>query len=200
MPPLSERVKVESSVLPIRRCEESVTLLSVNTTLNELRAVRLRLVGYVHRSAGAPATATWPGVAAAVLLVLVRVVLPAVSPEQTLVASSAAWRALRRFSCGRLFFSRARWADRLGVLLLTVVGLGATWFAADASISTRRHGRMLSDTGAAAADGGSRGLGPGNHLSLSRRPPRHVAATILLACAAWTLVKTGGFDQALTTT
>lgn len=83
-----------------------------------------------------PPLRLWPGVAAAVLLVLVRVVLPAVWPEQTLVAVLGGMAGAAAILLWWLFFSRARWADRLGVLLLIGVGLGATWFAADVSIST----------------------------------------------------------------
>jgi outer membrane protein assembly factor BamB len=81
------------------------------------------------------------------------------------------------------------------VLFLTVVGLGATWFAADVSISTGAMGGLLPIlalppltvalvVSAVAA----------RHLSTGGRRLT-MAATILLACAAWTLVRTGGFDQ-----
>ena len=137
----------------------------------------------------------WPGVVAAVLLVLVRVVLPAVWPEQTLVAVGGGLAGAAVILVWWLFFSRARWADRLGVLLLTVVGLGATWFAADVSISTGAMGGLLPMLA----------LPPltlalvvwalaTSYLSVGARRGT-MAATILLACGAWTLVKTGGFDQ-----
>ena len=142
-----------------------------------------------------PPLRLWPGVTAAVLLVLVRVVLPAVWPDQTLVAVLGGMAGAAAILLWWLFFSRARWADRLGVLLLTVVGLGATWFAADVSISTGAMGGLLPMLAlppltvalvvwALAA----------SHLSAGARRGT-MAATILLACAAWTLVKTGGFDQ-----
>ena len=142
-----------------------------------------------------PPLRLWPGVIAAVLLVLVRVVLPAVWPDQTLVAVLGGLAGAAAILLWWLFFSRARWADRLGVLLLTVVGLGATWFAADVSISTGAMGGLLPMLAlppltvalvvwALAA----------RHLSAGARRGT-MAATILLACATWTLVKTGGFDQ-----
>jgi outer membrane protein assembly factor BamB len=137
----------------------------------------------------------WPGVTAAVLLVLVRVVLPAVRPDQTLVAVLGGMAGAAAILLWWLFFSRAPWADRLGVLVLTVVGLGATWFAADVSISTGAQGGLLPMLALppltvalvvwALAAG---------HLSAGARRAT-MAATVLLACSAWTLVKTGGFDQ-----
>ena len=143
----------------------------------------------------APPLRLWPGVAAAVILVLVRVALPAIWPEQALVAVVGGLAAAASILLWWLCFSRARWTDRLGAPLLIVVGLGACWFAADVSIAQGAMGGLLPMLAlppltvalvvwALAA----------SHLSaLARRGT--MAATILLACAAWTLVKTGGFDQ-----
>ena len=85
----------------------------------------------------------WPGVVIVALQWLAWVAVPIFVPE------AGGTAILVGLACGLaviawwLFFSRARWADRLGVLLLAVVGLGATWFAADLSISTGAMGGLL---------------------------------------------------------
>ena len=81
------------------------------------------------------------------------------------------------------------------MLLLAAVGLGATWFAADVSISTGAMGGLLPMLALPPLTVALVvwALAAGHRSAGARRGT--MVATILLACAAWTLVKTGGFDQ-----
>jgi outer membrane protein assembly factor BamB len=134
----------------------------------------------------------WPGVVAAALQWLGWLVVPAFVPE---------WAGLGIIGaafCGLvivvwwLFFSRAPWSDRLGAIALTVVALFATSFLVHESISNGMMGFMLVVysipalslalvAGAAAGRGLSSGL---------RRAV--LAATILVACGTFTLIRTDG--------
>jgi outer membrane protein assembly factor BamB len=92
-----------------------------------------------------------------------------------------------------LFFSRAGWAERLGVLLLMMAAMAATWPFLDVSIATGAMGflfPMLAMPGLCLAfvlwAVASRRMSVG----LQRAT---LVAAIVLPCAAWTLVRTGGF-------
>jgi outer membrane protein assembly factor BamB len=134
----------------------------------------------------------WPGVLAVVLLLLARFGLKVVVP------------GFQGFSLGMLwglggalavlvwwaFFSRARWSDRLGAIVLMIVGLAATWQVRHESMGSlwlvgyAIPGLCVALVAGAAA---SRRLPDG-----SRRAT--MAATILLACGVWALVRTEGIS------
>ena len=90
----------------------------------------------------------WPGVAAAVLLVLLRVVLPVVVPGTQIVG------VLGAVACGLvivvwwLFFSRAPWIERAGAIVLMAAALVVTWRLVDESIRGGMMGMMLGIHGA----------------------------------------------------
>ena len=134
----------------------------------------------------------WPGVAAVVLLFLARFGLKAAIPGFGGFVLGMQWSfgAVLAVVLWWVFFSRARWSERLGVLVLMIAGLAGTWFL--------RHESMgpLWLVGYAV---------PGLCLALvagaavSRRLPdgprrAAMAAAILLACGVWTLVRTTGID------
>src|SRR5207302_5521443 len=94
-------------------------------------------------------------------------------------------------------FSRARWSERLGAVVLMVVTLFATSRIIHVSIATGAMGMLFPVLAI-----------PGLSLAFvvwavaSRRlsiGPRRAAmvATILLACGVWALVRTGGFTANL---
>ena len=68
----------------------------------------------------------WPGVVAAVLLILVRVVVPIVAPESSIFGVLGALLAAVVVLAWWLFFSRAPWSERLGAVVLMIVALAAT--------------------------------------------------------------------------
>jgi outer membrane protein assembly factor BamB len=136
----------------------------------------------------------------AIVLLLLRYIIPAVAPDATLFGMPFTFIGmLGGLVCWLLivvwwlFFSRARWADRLGGVALMIVALVATRFIVHESISTGAMGMLfpilaipilsLAFVAWAAAS-----------RNLPDRPRRAaMAATILLACGVWTLIRTGGF-------
>jgi outer membrane protein assembly factor BamB len=141
----------------------------------------------------------WPGVSAALVLLLVWVVAPAVAPEAQLLGMSTPILGLfGAIACALviilwwLFFSRAPWSERLGAVVLMVAAVAATSFVVHPSIANGLMGKMLYIysvpamglalvAGAIASRGRSRGL---------RRVT--MAAAIAIACGTLTLIRTGG--------
>jgi outer membrane protein assembly factor BamB len=134
----------------------------------------------------------WPGVVAAILLCLMRYVLPLVEPD------AVAWGGIGGLVCALLilvwwlFFSRAPWSERVGAIVVMAVGLFATSRIVHVSIRTGMMGLMLVVYAvpilsvvlvawAVASPRLSDGL---------RRAS--MVATILLACASFALLRTGG--------
>ncbi|HYN02681.1 MAG TPA: hypothetical protein VE359_09565, partial [Vicinamibacteria bacterium] len=85
----------------------------------------------------------WPGVVAAVLLVLVRIGLPIVSPENTIFGVLGALLAAVVILAWWLFFSRAPWSERLGAVVLMIAALAATSLVVHESIRGGMMGNML---------------------------------------------------------
>jgi outer membrane protein assembly factor BamB len=134
----------------------------------------------------------WPGVAAAALLLLVRLGLPIVWPEGSIYAILGALVAAVVILGWWLFFSRAPWSERLGAVVLMIVALAATSLLVHVSIRNGMMGMMLGVYGipllcvalvAGAVAGGSRPAG-------LRRAS--MVAAIVVACGLMVLVRTGG--------
>ena len=134
----------------------------------------------------------WPGVVAAVLLCLIRYVVPIVVP------AAALYGILGGLACGLavvvwwLFFSRAPWSERIGAVVLMIVALLATWRIVHESISNGMMG-MLLPMYAIPALGLALAAGAVASGHLSSGPRRAVmSGAILLACGVFTLLRTGG--------
>jgi outer membrane protein assembly factor BamB len=139
----------------------------------------------------------WPGIVAAVLLVLVRFVVPLVVSESMPFAMIGAVVAALVILVWWVFFSRAAWSERLGVIVLMIVAVFATSRLVHASIAGGAMGMLFYvwaiptlAVALVAGAAGSRRLADG---------PRRasIAAIILLACGAWTLVRTEGVTSNL---
>ncbi len=139
----------------------------------------------------------WPGVVAAVLLLLVRFGVPVVVPDARIFGVLGGLVGALAIVVWWLFFSRAPWSERLGAVALMVVALFATKRLLHLSIATGAMGMLfpilaipvLSVAFVACAVASRR---------LSDGPRRaSMVATILLACAGWTLTRTGGFTSDL---
>jgi outer membrane protein assembly factor BamB len=141
----------------------------------------------------------WPGVAAAVLLVLVRSVLPVVAPDAEMFGMSTALIATLGgliFSVLILvwwfFFSRAPWSDRLISLAVIAVAMLATRPLTHISIQNGFMNRMFYFSAPMTV---SLALViwalASRNLSAGRRRVAMVVA-ILAGCAIWTLARTDG--------
>src|ERR1700686_3367670 len=85
----------------------------------------------------------WPGVVAAVLLLLVRFVVPIVVPEAMAVAMIGSVLVALAIVVWWMFFSRAPWSERLGALFLMIVALLATSRLVHESIAGGGMGMLL---------------------------------------------------------
>jgi outer membrane protein assembly factor BamB len=139
----------------------------------------------------------WPGVVLVVLLFVARFGVKAVIPGFRGFALGMQW-ALGTALAVVLwwaFFSRARWLDRVGAIVLMIVGLAATWYLRHDSMGPAWFFAYAVPAVCLALVAGA---------AASRRLPdgprrATMAATILLACGVWTLVRTEGItgDHAL---
>jgi outer membrane protein assembly factor BamB len=135
----------------------------------------------------------WPGVLVVTLQWLAWLVIPSAVPEAALYTILAGI-----FGGGLavvlwwLFLSRAPWLDRVGILILMPVALFATSYLVDPSIAGGMMGMMLPLFGIPVL---SLALVVGAVATQRLAPGRRRAAltaTILLACGAFTVVRTGG--------
>ena len=135
----------------------------------------------------------WPGVLAAVLLLLLRFVVPKVVPEALIVGMFGGLGCALAIVVWWAFFSRARWSERLGAVVLMIVAMVATSRILDKSIATGAMGflfPMLAIPGLGLAfvawAVATRRLSDGVRRAT-------MVATILLASGGWALIRTGGF-------
>jgi outer membrane protein assembly factor BamB len=138
----------------------------------------------------------WPGVAAAVLLGLVRFVVPIVLPDAKMVAVLGGVVGGLFIVLWWVCFSRAAWSERLGAIALMVAGLIATSRVVHESIATGMMGMMLVicatpvlSLAFVAWAVATRRLSDGIRRA-------SLAATILLTCGMFTLLRTGGISGA----
>jgi len=135
----------------------------------------------------------WPGVVIVIVQWLFWFVVPVVAPEAVLISVIGGVVGGLAVVVWWLFFSRARWSERLGAIVLMIVAVIATRPILDKSIQVGINGMMffiyvipglsLALVAGAAA---------GRRLSAGPRRAAMVAA-ILLACGVWTLLRTDGF-------
>ena len=134
----------------------------------------------------------WPGVVLVILQWLIRFGILVVYPEGTLYAVLGGLAGGLAIVVWWMFFSRAAWPERLGAVVLMIIGLYATSRVTDMSIAMGGQGFLLYVLAIPI-------------LSLAfvmwAVATRHfpdglrratMIVTILIACGAWTLVRTGG--------
>jgi outer membrane protein assembly factor BamB len=134
----------------------------------------------------------WPGVIVAFVILAARYVIPAIVPDAFLFGLIAGIAGAALIGLWWLVFSRARWYERLGAIILAVVALIATYRVVDRSIATAGMGMLLPIyaipvLGLALVAGAF----VGRHLSDGPRRASIVVA-ILLACGSFTLIRTDG--------
>ena len=135
----------------------------------------------------------WPGVIAAIVVVLLRFVVPLAVPDATILGVLAAVAGSAVIVIWWVFFSRAPWSERIGAIVLMIVATLATKLVVHPSIAGGMRGMMLPLYAVPST------LGPAlvawavatRRLSTGVRRATLVA-TILLACGVWTLARTDG--------
>jgi len=134
----------------------------------------------------------WPGVLIVALQWVGRFVVPALWPEATIVGVLGGLVGALAVLAWWVFFSRAPWSERLGAVALMIGALAATPRFLHVSLATAGQGVLffvyalpLLSLMFVAWALISRRLAPA---------PRWIAmaATIVVACGVWTLVRTGG--------
>ena len=135
----------------------------------------------------------WPAVAILVLQVAVQYVVPEVVPDSVAIGFLGGLAAALVLLLWWLLFSRAPWAERLGMLVLMVAAVALGRRLVDRSVSTGAMGMLFYVLavptlslafGAAAVAARNWEAGPRRAI---------LAAAILLGCGIWTLIRTGGF-------
>jgi outer membrane protein assembly factor BamB len=137
----------------------------------------------------------WPGVALAVLL-LVAYVVPTIAPGYAVYGMLGAALGALLIILWWLLFSRARWYERLGGVVLIALGAFAQKYFVHASLAGGGMG-MLSyllviptlSVALVAWAAASRGLGP------AARGAAAIVA-IVLGCLPWMVLRTGGISAA----
>src|SRR5688500_3169858 len=85
----------------------------------------------------------WPGVVAAVLIVLGRFGLPLVFPDASMLGMLGSIVLGLLIVVWWLFFSRAPWSERLGAIVLMILAVFGTRYIVHESIRGGMMGRML---------------------------------------------------------
>src|SRR5688572_8048208 len=85
----------------------------------------------------------WPGVVLAILMLLVRFVVPVVAPEAGIYGFLGGLAGGLLILLWWVFFSRAPWPERLGVVGLVVAALFATSFIVHVSIAEGAMGMLF---------------------------------------------------------
>jgi outer membrane protein assembly factor BamB len=137
----------------------------------------------------AKAIRLWPGVALAVLLVLVRFVLPVVFPTMFLQAVLGSLLFALLIVLWWLFFSRAPWSARAGVIVLMVAALWTASLLVHPSIAAGM-GFVLPAYIAPVLGLALVGAAAGYRVATRRWVP--IVVSIVLACAVFTLLRTDG--------
>jgi len=139
----------------------------------------------------------WPAVVIVVVQWLGRFVVPVFVPEAMIYGVMGGVFGGLALLVWWVFFSRARWSERLGALALMAVALFATSRILHVSVATGMMGMMFPvyviptlSLGFVAWAVWSRGLTDGPRLAA-------LVASIILACGSWALVRTGGFTANL---
>ena len=142
----------------------------------------------------------WPGIVLAALIVLLRFIVPVVAPNAMigempvgLIGVFGGMLATLAIVLWWLLFSRARWFERLGAVVLMVLVVLINYQLVHPSIAGGAMGALLPIMAvpimAVALVGwavGSRRLNPGLRLVT-------MAVVLFLACGVFTLIRTGGF-------
>jgi len=134
----------------------------------------------------------WPGVIAAVLLLLFMFAVPMVIPDTFLLGMIGGLASGVAILVWWVLFSRAPWSERVGAIVVMIVALFATSRIVHPSIANAGMGMLLPIFGFPVLSFGLvAGTVASRRLSSGSRRAAMVAA-IVLASSVFTLVRTGG--------
>ena len=136
-----------------------------------------------------PVLRLWPGVALAVLLVLLRFVVPFASPTLFLQGVLGALLCAALIVLWWLFFSRAPWSARAGTFVLILVSLWTTSLLSHPSIATGMGFVLPAYIGPAIGLALVAGAAA-SRFATPRWAP--MAAAVVIACGMFTLLRTEG--------
>jgi outer membrane protein assembly factor BamB len=146
-----------------------------------------------------PPLRLWPGVVAALLLLLARVVIPYAAPDAEILGVGVGFLGVvggmllaMAIVAWWVLFSRAPWLERLGAVVVAIVAMLALRPLTHASIQNGMMGMMFVIYGVPTVS-----LALVGWAVASRRLPEgarraSMVAAIVLAGAAWTMVRTNG--------
>jgi outer membrane protein assembly factor BamB len=134
----------------------------------------------------------WPGVVAVVLQWLVWLAAPLVAPEAAFVGVLGGLLGGLTIVVWWLFFSRAPWAERAGAIVLMVVAVVATQRVVHQSLANGMMGLLLPIYAIPALSLALVAWAVASRRQSSGPRRASMAAAILLACGAFTLLRTGG--------
>ena len=133
----------------------------------------------------------WPGVSAAALFLVFRFVAP-LFPDGDMIGMLGSVVGALVILIWWLFFSRAPWAERVGALVVMTVALLLTWQIVDKSIATGMMGGLLPAHALPVMCLALVAWAVVTSGSSARLRRVSMVVVILLACAAFALVRTGG--------
>ena len=146
-----------------------------------------------QHAVGERALRLWPGVAIVALIVLVRYVIPFFIPEADLSGVLVGVVGAALILIWWLFFSRAPWSERIGALVVIAAAVVAIKPLVHASISNGFMNRMFYVYAVPASVAPALVVWALVSRRLSTRARwATMIATIVLACAGWTFVRTNG--------
>src|SRR5262245_409654 len=134
----------------------------------------------------------WPGAVLVIVQWLAWLALPFVLPEKILVAILVTTLCALGVVLWWLIFSRARWYERVGALILMVLGVIVTKRIVHVSIATGSFGFLMYFMAIPVMS-----LALVASAVISRRFPvgtrrAVIAGAIVIGCLAFTLIRTGG--------
>lgn len=135
----------------------------------------------------------WPGVLAAVILVLMRFIVPAVAPPMAAYGMLTAMTLSLVILVWWLFFSRAAWIERIGAILVTAIAAVLTKLVVHESIAGGFMGLMVFVYAIPATVPVALVIWAAATRRLSDGVRRAtMVLAIVLGCAVWVLVRTDG--------
>jgi outer membrane protein assembly factor BamB len=138
----------------------------------------------------------WPGVVAAALVCVSRFVIPIFVPRAVAFGVLGGLVGALAIVVWWVFFSRAPWSERLGAIALMIVALAVTSRLVHESIATGMMGMMFVISAVPVLSAAFVAWAVASRRLSDGLRRASMVATILLACAVWTLLRTDGITGA----